>query len=308
MIHDEIQIKNDLSRLVIDTTVAAHRGDAFEVQMPFYDGLGEPFVFVVRSDGESIRIDDDGALFLSIGRLAPLTEKDEGYLDRFVAEFLRTAGIQWNQDEQTAGLLIQESSMAADIWHFGASIFACSAALAPARELNMHRSSGAQTGRRLATRIRHDLQNDPGLPDDAKKQIRSRYPMRGASANWQVDIFYERKGLGNVVPGGTVMIAVDLAVNNPLDPAGRALTKARDIKRAHNDHAIRLVHTSEDIKVGQAASSDCGAVSDARRLIDTHSDDVYDAFDYDRDEPRRRLGNLTKTELVAASQQWQLAV
>ena len=101
---DEFQVTEGLSRLVIEATVAVQRGDAFEVHMPFYDGLGEPFVFVVRSDGEAIRIDDDGALFLSMGRLAPLTDRDEYHLDRFVAEFLKTAEIQWDENEQTAAL------------------------------------------------------------------------------------------------------------------------------------------------------------------------------------------------------------
>ena len=249
MIVDELQVTKDLSRLVVDATVAARRGDAYEVQMPFYDGLGEPFVFVVRSDGESIHIDDDGALFLSIGRLAPLTEKDESYLDRFVTEFLNTAEIEWNEDEQTAGLVTDESNLTADIWHFGSSIFSCSAALAPTLELNRQRRSRGLTGSRLSTKVRHDLRNHPGIPGFALRQVRSRHPVKGASADWLVDIFYERQGLGNVVSGGAAMIAVDLGVKNPLEQASRAMTKALDIKRAQNDHAIRLIHGCESQQV-----------------------------------------------------------
>ena len=308
MIVDEFQITKDLSRLVVDATVAARRGDAFEVQMPFYDGLGEPFVIVLRSDGESIHIDDDGALFLSIGRLAPLTEKDEGYLDRFVAEFLKTAEIQWNEDEQTAGLVTDESNLTADIWHFGSSIFACSAALAPARELNRQRSSGGQTGMRLATRVRRDLKNHPGIPEIALKQMRSRHPIRGASADWLVDIYYERQGLERVVSGAAAMIAVDLGVKNPLEQAGRAMTKALDIKRAQNNHSIRLIHGCEANRSRHATAVNPGELSDARRLIATHSDNVYEVYDYDEDETRQELGDLMKMELVTARQQWQLAV
>ena len=308
MIVGEFQITKDLSRLVVDATVAARRGDAFEVQMPFYDGLGEPFVIVLRSDGETIRIDDDGALFLSIGRLAPLTEKDEGYLDRFVTEFLKTAEIQWNEDEQTAGLVTDESNLTGDIWHFGSSIFACSAALAPARELNRQRSSGGQTGMRLATRVRRDLKKHPGIPDVALRRLRSRHPIRGASASWLVDIYYERQGFGNVVSGAAATIAVDLGVRNPLEQAGRAMTKALDIKRAQNDHAIRLVHTCAVDKSRRVAVANSGELRDARRLIATHSDNVYEVYDYDEDETRQELGDLMKMELVTARQQWQLAV
>ena len=169
MIVDEQQVTKDLSRLVAGATLASQRGDAFEVQMPFYDGLGEPFVILVRSDGESIRIDDDGALFLSMGRLAPLTEKDESCLDRFVAEFLKTAEIEWDEDDQSAGLVTDESNLTADIWHFGSSIFSCSAALAPTLELNRRRSSGGLTGARLATRVKQDLKNHPEIPKFAFK-------------------------------------------------------------------------------------------------------------------------------------------
>ena len=51
MIVDELQVTKDLSRLVADATVGSQRGDAFEVQMPFYDGLGEPFVILLGSVG-----------------------------------------------------------------------------------------------------------------------------------------------------------------------------------------------------------------------------------------------------------------
>ena len=308
MIVDEFQITKNLSRLVVDATVAARRGDAIEVQMPFYDGLGEPFVIVLRSDGETIRIDDDGALFLSIGRLAPLTEKEEGSLDRFVAEFLRVAEIQWNEDEQTAGLVTDESNLTADIWHFGSSIFACSAALAPARELNRQRSSGGLTGTRLATRVKQDLKNHPGIPEIALRQMRSRHPIRGASADWLVDIYYERQGMERVVSGAAAMIAVDLGVKNPLEQAGRAMTKALDIKRAQNNHSIRLIHGCEADRSRHATAVNPGELSDARRLIATHSDNVYEVYDYDEDETRQELGDLMKTELVTARQQWQLAV
>ncbi len=308
MIVDETQMTEDLSRLVCDTTIAARRGDAFEVQMPFYDGLGEPLVIVVRSDGESIRIDDDGALFLSIGRLAPLTESDENYLDRFVAGFLKSAEIEWDEDDQTAGLGTDETNLASDIWHFGSSIFSCSAALAPTLELSRRRSPGSLTGARLATRVKRDLKDNPDIPDFALNHMRSRYPIRGASADWFVDIYYDRGGLGNVLAGGAAMIAVDLGVKNPLEQAGRAMTKALDIKRAQNDHVIRLIH-GRKAKVPQHATTvDPGVLSDAKCLIATHADGVYDAFDYDKDEARQEFGDLLKTELMTIRRQRELAV
>ena len=308
MIVDEFQVTKDLSRLVVEATVAVQRGDAFEIQMPFYDGLGEPFVFVVRSDGESIRIDDDGALFLSMGRLAPLTDRDEYHLDRFVAEFLKTAEIQWDENEQTAGLTIDESNFAADVWHFGSSIFSCSAALAPTLELNRARSPSHSTGTRLATRVKQDLKNRPGVSEIALKQMRSRHPVRGASADWLVDIYYERQAFANAVSGATAMIAVDLGVKSPLVQAGRAMTKALDIKRARKDHAVRLIQGCEGNNSESVATFDRRELRDAKRLIATHSDDAYEVFDYDNAEKRQELGDLVTSELVTARQQWQLAV
>ena len=305
---DEFQVTEGLSRLVIEATVAVQRGDAFEVHMPFYDGLGEPFVFVVRSDGKSIRIDDDGALFLSMGRLAPLTDRDEYHLDRFVAEFLKTAEIQWDENEQTAALTTDESNFVADIWHFGSSIFSCSAALAPTLELNRVRSPDRLTGTRLATRVKQDLKNRPGVSEIALRQMRSRHPVRGASADWLVDIYYERQGLEKSVPGAAAMITVDLGVKSPLGTAGRAMTKALDIKRAQNHHTIRLIHGCEVDSSQSGTTVDRDELGDAKRLIATHSDDVYEVFDYDDAETRQKLGDLVKSELVAARQQWQLAV
>lgn len=308
MIVDEFHVTEGLSRLVVEATVAVQRGDAFEVQMPFYDGLGEPFVFVVRSDGESIRIDDDGALFLSMGRLAPLTDRDEYHLDRFVGEFLKTAEIQWDENEQTAGLTIDESNFAGDIWHFGSSIFSCSAALAPTLELNRARSPSHSTGTRLATRVKQDLKNRSGVSAFALKQMRSRHPVRGASADWLVDIYYERRAFANAVSGATALIAVDLGVKSPLVQAGRAMTKALDIKRARKDHAVRLIHGCEVDSPDSVATFDRSELRDAKRLIATHSDDAYEVFDYDIAEKRQKLGDLVKSELVAARQQWPLAV
>ena len=104
------------------------------------------------------------------------------------------------------------------------------------------------------------------------------------------------------------MIAVDLGVKNPLEQAGRAMTKALDIKRARNDHAIRLIHGCEADRSPRATAVDPDDLSDARRLIATHSDDVYEVFNYDKHETRQELGDLMKTELVTIRQQCQLAV
>ena len=86
------------------------------------------------------------------------------------------------------------------------------------------------------------------------------------------------------------------------------MTKALDIKRARNDHAIRLIHGCEVENPEINVMSDRGELRDAKRLMTTHSDNVYEVFDYDHAETRQELGDLMKSELVAASQQWRLAV
>lgn len=197
-----------------------------------------------------------------------------------------------NRDEGTVEVLCDSQGLTSAVLRLlqlvislEASVGYLSVVSAKQKPLSRHR-----LGPRVSTRIAHSIR--PLLrPEMAQRNIEvSGYAVDA----WQVDFLYQPRRMedrGKLQASAVAIIAVDLAVKNPMSKASDALARAWDIKSRHEDFEIRVALDTHQQN---------GHVLGAKKLLEEHHESKFLVHDLTTKQLLATFTSQIRAELGAA--------
>lgn len=265
-------LRNELQRLHFEMEVLEQE-DGCYIVTPFLDASGDNIIIRVRQNGNEFLVDDAGF----ISRLTAYIQPSSAFVRR-MNEALRGIsdlyGATLDLNEGNVLFSCEESQLSNTVMRAMQAIIALDGNLGFLSVQSTKRPPHTRTslGPRVATKIAKSIR--PIL----RQQLAHKGAIVSGQAveDWRVDLLYEprtfatRSHSRSALISSVVIIALDIAVKEPISKAGDALVRAWDIKGAHQDYEVRVAIDSH----GQN-----GLVAAAKNLLEKHHDNKFLVYD-----------------------------
>ena len=243
------------------------------ISTPFLDASGDNLLVRVRKSDGGYVVDDGGYISHMTEYVQPTSRSI-----RRVNEILRDTpsifGMSLNRDEGTIYMRCPDNEIGGAVLKVIQAVIALDGSLSHVAVESTKDQSRSRTslGPRVATKIVNSIK--PILNQNLAQ--RNVIVNGQAVEDWKVDLRYQPKILTDMDkirhPSITsvVVIAVDLAIKEPIHKASEAMARAIDIKGAHEDYEIRVALDTHQQN---------GTVLAAKGLLEKHQDNKFRVFD-----------------------------
>ncbi len=254
--------------------------------LPFKDNLGDNFVMRLRRNEEHYVLDDGGA---TTNTLLIISETVGGVKSgKLVSALIRSFDAHLNRAESLIELKSGFDEIIPKVLHFTKLLVTLDTMLVEVaeEERELARPQRRTLGPRVSQRVRKALN-----PLIKVGKVSHRFMVDGLTVpDWMVDFAYEPKlePVAQTVELA-VLIAVDLAVLDPVLKATYAFSRAVDIKSAHEKYDIRIAFDRH----GQNSAS-----LNAANFLAQHQTDsqAYTTIDLSKKQKFSDLVNLVNRE------------
>jgi len=254
--------------------------------LPFKDNLGDNFVIRLRGSDGYYTLDDGGIIK---NTLLIMSETVGGVRSgKLVSALVRSFDAHFNRAEGLIELMSGLNEVVPKILHFTKLLVTLDTMLVEMakEERELAKPQRQSLGPRVSQRMRKSLN-----PLIKMGKVSHRFTVDGLTVpDWMVDFAYEPK-LEPVAQSVelVVVIAVDLAVLDPVHKATYAFSRAVDIKSAHGRYDIKIAFDRH----GQNSTSLNAANFLIEHQLDTKS---YNAIDISRSGDYAQLVNRINRE------------
>ena len=276
--------KDQLLRF-LESEVDVHEAGAntCAIKTPFFDNVGDPIYLALHREGESLRIEDTGAIaghLFTLGQHA-LTTPAFHLLD----EITKAYNLTIDFDQGTVNVIAEPEEAVERTMDMLKAIITMLTAM-PFIRVSPHRVKPA--GHRLKTRIKRAYDAERIL-----NLVQSDYHLQGMSGvPWPIDFHWWVESKPND-RREVYVVATDFNVNDPLVKANHVAALSIDAQRRTNADSLRVVidHSRKDSGANEAIS-----------LLRIHSDRLgFRVFDFDRPEERNMFLRQSVREITEPS-------
>lgn len=274
------ELKRQVQKFLVDgVTARPTRDNGCLLQMPFRDSDGDPIRIAVYHSGDSIVLNDAGAITGNLFTLGQHTQDTPAF--KLLRSLEKAYGLKLDFDNGRVTVTVTEDEMYDALMDFSKVVLTMLTAI-PHVRVEPHRLK--PLGQRLRVKIRAHykqanildlVEHDYSLPGEIVE-------------SWPVDFHWWLRRNGNMEH--VYIVTVDLDVKETLVKASKITTLALDARRSRTDDKLRIVLDSH--------SGDSNA-SIATSLMKKHSDKLqYKVYDFGQEDDRQTFIKQSVDEIT----------
>jgi len=274
------ELRGQVQKFLADgVTARPTRDNGCLLQMPFRDADGDPIRVAVYHSGDSIVINDAGAIAGNLFTLGQHTQDTPAF--KLLRNLEKAYGLELDFNNGRVTVTVTKDEMYDALLYFSKVILTMLTAI-PHVRVEPHRLK--PSGQRLRVKIR-DQYRQANILD----LVEHDYSLSGETVeSWPVDFHWWLRRNGNMEH--VYVVTVDLDVIEALVKASKVTILALDAKRSLSYDKLRIVLDSH----GENSSA-----SIATSLMKKHSEKLqYKVYDFGRDDERRAFIKQSVDEIT----------
>ena len=263
------ELKRQVQQFLMDgVTARLTKDNGCLLQIPFRDSDGDPIRIAVYHSGNSIVLNDVGAISGNLFTLGQHTQDTPAF--KLLRNLEKAYGLKLDFDNGRVTVTVTKDEMYDALMDFSKVILTMLTAI-PHVRVEPHRLK--PLGQRLRVRIRTQYKQANIL-----ELVEHDYSLPGETVeNWPVDFHWWIRRNGSMEH--VYVVAVDLDVREALMKASKVTTLALDARRSLTDDKLRIVLDSH--------GGDSNATI-ATSLMKKHSEKLqYQVYDFGQDDDRQ---------------------
>jgi len=275
------ELKGQVQKFLVDgVTACPTRDNGCLLQMPFRDSDGDPIRIAVYHSGDSIVLNDAGAIAGNLFTLGQHTQDTPAF--KLLRNLEKAYGLKLDFDNGRVTVTVTEDEMYDALMDFSKVVLTMLTAI-PHVRVAPHRLK--PLGQRLRVKIR-DQYKQANILD----LVEHDYSLSGETVeSWPVDFHWWLRRNGNMEH--VYVVAVDLDVIEALVKASKVTILALDAKRSLVHDKLRIVLDSH----GENSNA-----SIATSLMKKYSEKLqYKVYDFGQDDERRLFINQSIDEITS---------